>query len=600
MTFTMKGAWRLLAMAWRVDWRRTLVSIALILPRNLAFPLIAVLLRLMANAVIAGQPGTAALYGGLVAAVAVMNVSFAGFAQAIYQELAEFVEQDFVEQLMLASNGSAGIEHHELPDYADVLTVLKTEATAFPYALLALFRFIGLALAMVFTAVLLGRLNPLLLLLPLAAVPPLIGGRHATTTIQRARVATATPTRVALNLFGLSATARFAGELRVFRLGDELRRRHDELWRTVSQALLRAYARAAASRVAGQLVFSLAYVGAVILTIHQAIAGHSGVGDVVLVIVLASQVNDQVATSVGLLSDVQLMAGTLGRLDRARELAAGSGPAPGDAPPPERLATGIELEHVDFRYPGTDVRALSDVSLALPAGATVAIVGENGAGKSTLVKLLCGLYRPSGGRIRVDDRDLLLVAADEWRARTAAGFQDFVRYELTARTNVGLGDLPRVADDDAVLSALERARAANVVGQLERGLDTPLGTSYAAGAEPSGGQWQKLALGRALMRETPLLLVLDEPTAALDPVAEHELFEHYAAHARRVARLTGAITILVSHRFSTVRMADLIVVLRDGRVEEFGDHDALIANGGLYAELFALQVKVYSEQDTVS
>jgi ATP-binding cassette, subfamily B, bacterial len=229
--------------------------------------------------------------------------------------------------------------------------------------------------------------------------------------------------------------------------------------------LLHAYARAVAFRAAGQLVFGLAYVSAVILTIHQAIAGHSSVGDVILVIVLASQVNEQMATSVGLMSDVQLMAGTLSRLDRAKELAASMESFPGTVSPPERLVQGIALEHVDFQYQGTSVRALSDVSLALPAGSTVAIVGENGAGKSTLVNLVCGLYRPSGGHILLDGSDLLRVSTDEWRARIAVGFQDFVRYELIARTNVGLNDLPRVADDGAVLAALERARAAQVVSQ---------------------------------------------------------------------------------------------------------------------------------------
>jgi ATP-binding cassette subfamily B protein len=223
----------------------------------------------------------------------------------------------------------------------------------------------------------------------------------------------------------------------------------------------------------------------------------------------------------------------------------------------------------------------------------VAIVGENGAGKSTLVKLLCGLYRPSHGRILIDGTDLRRLSAEDWRQRIAAGFQDFVRYELSARNTVGLGDLPRIDDDPAVHTALERAHATDVVDQLADGLDTQLGTSYTEGAELSGGQWQKLALGRALMRETPLLLVLDEPTSALDPEAEHHLFERYAAQARQVRESTGAITLFVSHRFSTVRMADLIVVVRDGRIVETGDHHTLIQNGGLYAELFELQAVAY-------
>jgi ATP-binding cassette subfamily B protein len=555
--------------------------------------LLAVLLGAMTNDVVSGRPGAAAWYGGLVAILTIITLSFGNFVQVVYLELAELAELDFVEQMMTISNGSALIEHHERPEYADMLTVLKQESRRFPNALLALFDGVGLLLAVIFTAVLLAELNPFLLLLPLAAVPPLFAGHQATKITERSKTRTATSTRVALNLFRLSASARYGGELRVFRLDRALRGRHAELWEEVSRARWRSDTLAAAVRGAGQVVFGLAYIGAVILIIREAIAGHRSVGDVVIVVTLAAQVNQQVTAAVGLLSELQRMVETLHRMDRARELVAMMESPPADMPPPERLVHGIQLDHVSFRYPETDAAALSDVSLTLPAGCTVAIVGENGAGKSTLVKLLCGLYVPSGGRLLVEGTDLSNVSLDGWRTRIAAGFQDFVRYELLARTTVGLGDLPRIADDDAILLALERASAADIIGQLDEGLGTLLGTSYAAGAELSGGQWQKLALGRAFMREDPLLLVLDEPTAALDPEAEHHLFQQYAANTRRVTEVTGAITLLVSHRFSTVRMADLIVVLRDGRVEEVGDHNTLLQQDGLYAELFSLQAKAY-------
>ena len=229
----------------------------------------------------------------------------------------------------------------------------------------------------------------------------------------------------------------------------------------------------------------------------------------------------------------------------------------------------------------------------LPAGSTVAVVGENGAGKTTLVKLLCRFYDATAGTVRVDGVDLRDIDTDEWRTRIAAGFQDFSRFELLARENVGVGNLPDIESQTAVLAGLRRARAEGVLDRLDDGLETQLGTSHTDGAQLSGGQWQKLALGRAMMREAPLLLVLDEPTSALDAQAEHELFEQYAVNARRVGGLTGAITLLVSHRFSTVRMADLILVVADGRVTESGSHDELVALGGLYAELFDLQAAAY-------
>jgi ATP-binding cassette subfamily B protein len=195
--------------------------------------------------------------------------------------------------------------------------------------------------------------------------------------------------------------------------------------------------------------------------------------------------------------------------------------------------------------------------------------------------------------IRVDGVDLSRMDPVAWRDRLSGAFQDHARFELVAREVVGVGDLTLIGEEAAIADALSRAGGAELPDRLDRGLETPLGRSFEAGVEPSGGQWQQLALGRALLRSGPLLLLLDEPTSALDPEAEHTLFEGYATAARTVAAETGAITLLVSHRFSTVRMADLIVVVEDGTVTQTGTHDELVAAGGTYADLYALQARAY-------
>jgi ATP-binding cassette subfamily B protein len=259
---------------------------------------------------------------------------------------------------------------------------------------------------------------------------------------------------------------------------------------------------------------------------------------------------------------------------------------------PERLEHGIRLENVSFRYPGTESWVLRDITLKLPAGAVVAVVGENGAGKSTLVKLLCAFYAPTEGRICVDDADLREIPIEDWRKRIAGSFQDFFKFEFRAAQTVGLGDLPRSEQRPAVAAAVERAGAGDVIERLTVGLDTQLGPTWEDGVEVSFGQWQKLSLARGFMRDRPQLLVLDEPTAALDAETEHALFERYAA-ASRMTDHDGRVTVLVSHRFSTVRMADLIVVLDGNRVAECGSHDELMASGRQYAELYGIQAQAY-------
>ncbi|PSL51933.1 ATP-binding cassette subfamily B protein [Saccharothrix carnea] len=594
MKVLLTGAWTMIATAWRLNPRKTALAVALMTAGAVAAPLLAAALGWMTREVVAGSVGRAVLAGVTVAVPAVVVLAFGHFAHLAYYELSELAELDFDERVIAVSNGSAGIEHHERAEHADTWTVLRQEGRQFRTGLEALLNGVGLVLAVVLTAVLLAGQNPWLLLLPVAAVPPLLAGRVAERVLDRARTATAEPTRTALNLFHLATSARLAGELRVSGVRDELRARHNASWDTATRGLWRAHLTATWIRAAGQVVFALAYIAGVLLVVRDAIAGRRGVGDVVLVIVLAAQVNQQVATAVTLLQDLQRMAGAYRRLTEAAAWATGPDPAPATDAPPQRLDDGISFDRVAFTYPGTDVPVLHEVDLHLPAGATVAIVGENGAGKSTLVKLLCGFYRPSEGRILVDGVDLHGMAVEEWRTRIAAGFQDFVRYEFLAQQVVGLGDLSRVSSESTVRAALDRAGATGVLDELPEGLRTRLGKSYHDGAELSGGQWQKLALGRAMMREAPLLLVLDEPTSALDPEAEHVLFQRYAEHAKRVAGRTGGITVFVSHRFSTVRMADLIIVVGEGRVVESGDHATLIGRGGLYAELFALQAESYS------
>jgi ABC-type multidrug transport system fused ATPase/permease subunit len=247
-------------------------------------------------------------------------------------------------------------------------------------------------------------------------------------------------------------------------------------------------------------------------------------------------------------------------------------------------AREIRFEHVRFAYPGTERAVLDGFDLTIPAGRSLAIVGQNGAGKTTLAKLVCRLYDPEGGAVRVDGVDLRELDLASWRARIAAVFQDYVRYELSLRDNVA----PAGAPEDDVLAALDQARATRVAD-----VDTVLSRSYEGGTDLSGGQWQRVALARALcaVRLGAGLVILDEPTAQLDVRGEAEIFERLLDATR------GCTTILVSHRFSTVRRADAICVIEHGRVVELGSHDELMALGGRYRTMFDLQAQRFDEDE---
>jgi ATP-binding cassette subfamily B protein len=248
---------------------------------------------------------------------------------------------------------------------------------------------------------------------------------------------------------------------------------------------------------------------------------------------------------------------------------------------------GIRFEHVSFSYPGAESPTLHDINLHIRPGESLALVGQNGSGKTTLIKLLTRLYTPHSGRVLLDGTDLADWDEAALRERIGVIFQDFARYQLRVGENVGAGDVAHFEDRARWREASAKGMASEFIDSLPAGYETQLGKWFKDGRELSGGQWQKIALSRAFMREKADILVLDEPTAAMDAQAEATIFEHFRALAK------NRIVILISHRFSTVRMADQIVVIQDGRIVEHGNHAQLLARGGHYAHLFSLQARGY-------
>lgn len=485
----------------------------------------------------------------------------------------------------------ATLAHHERPDYLDRLSVLRNQIFVLDHMYMSLFTTAGWILRLGVTIALLASIHPALMLLALFAVPTVLTSTWRPAVEREAQERGAQSSRLSRHLFTLATSAAPGKEVRVTGIGPRLAADRRQAWERWYGPVSQARWGSAAWHTLAWAIFGGAYVGAIVFVSSFLRATPA---EVLLVLAAGARLSAYIGATVG---EIGFLRGVW--MDGSRRLAwledyAASLVETADQPAPDTLRRGIRLEHVSFVYPGTTRLVLDGVSLTIPAGAVVAIVGENGAGKTTLVKLLAKMYEPTAGAIFVDDTPLARIPPGDWRARLAGAFQDFFRFEFLARISVGVGDVPHMDEPPAVARAIDRAGAKDVVARLPAGLETQLGPTWPGGVEVSFGQWQKLALARGFMREAPLLLILDEPTAALDAETEHALFERFAAAARDgTADARGRVTVLVSHRFSTVRMADLIVVLDGARLVETGTHEALMARNGQYSELYRIQAEAY-------
>jgi ATP-binding cassette subfamily B protein len=581
--------WRVLKRGYAAEPLLLLVSFGLALFAALPDALLAVWFKLLADGILGSRRSLvyiAAVGLGVSATLTWFLRVVSDRTQRRFRDRITIALESHVARLQASV---ATLEHHERPDFLNRLSVLRDQVFVLDHIYMSIFSTAGWVLRLGVTVTLLMSIHPALALLTLLALPTVVTSSWRPGVERAVEEAAAPDNRLARHLFLTATTAPPGNEVRVTGIGQRLVAMRREAWERWYRPVSAARAGSAMWHTLGWAIFASGFVGAIVFVTRGL---NASPGDTLLVLAAGSRLSAYIGATVG---EIGFLRGVW--LEGSKRLAwledySAALTEHADAPVPDRLKDGIRVDHVSFAYPGTDRRVLDDVTLDLPAGSVVAIVGENGAGKSTLIKLLCGLYRPAGGRILVDGTDLARMPVDRWRARLAGAFQDFFRFEFVARQSVGVGDLPRLDDEPAVVAAVNRAGAEDVVARLNAGLETQLGPTWPNGVDVSFGQWQKLALARGFMRDDALLLVLDEPTAALDAETEHALFERYAAAANRHAA-SGLITILVSHRFSTVRMADLIIVLDGARVIEVGTHEALVAKGGQYAELYGIQAAAY-------
>ncbi len=581
-------------MAWSAARKRAALMWGFMIALGVTGAISALVSRSVIDGIATGDKDKAVAFAIVVLGIQVVSTLLNDFLQLLQVDMSDRIGHEVDMRLMQVAAGAPGLDHLERSEFADRMKQVR-ERQWLPSEIL---RTMGSAAFVLFgmlaAVILLGTIHPVLIVFPFMMIP---SGWLQFNAYRRnwANFDQAAPEqRLADHYMKLATSETGSKEVRLFGLRAHVLREHKRLSDAYTSKMFRARLKQASQSTFGGVLYGLSLTAAIGFIGYLALQGRATPGEAFL--------------------GVQVTRLALGHVEMAAELIAGLAEMafmgekylwllryepsvtvrePEHAlPAPSTIRDGITLQDLAFHYPGTDKEVLRGVNLFIPASSTVALVGENGAGKSSIVKLLSRFYDPTAGRILIDGIDLRELDLDGWRANMSTAFEDFVRFEFVAREVVGVGHLEHIEDLGRVDTAVTFAGANRIIDKLPSGIETQLGRQFKDGMDLSAGEWQRLALARGSMRDEPALIVLDEPTASLDARAEHEVFQRFAELAEP---RTGVkpITVLVSHRFSTVRMADLIVVLHEGEVEEVGSHEDLLRAGGRYAELFRMQASRY-------
>jgi ATP-binding cassette subfamily B protein len=429
--------------------------------------------------------------------------------------------------------------------------------------------------------------SPWLMVLLVAAIVPAFLGETHCSTLAYSALYRWTPQRRRLDYLRLlGASTQAAKEVKIFGLGPHLTQRYDEVSAAIEQENKALAIRRSLVGSALNLVSTGGYYGAYVVVLVQYLAGSITVGSLTLLTGAFSRSRGYIERILSSFNDISEQAVFLKDLFDFFEMQPSIRSAPHAIPAPRPIRQGFEFRHVAFAYPGDSRLVVEDISFTLHPSEKLALIGENGAGKTTLVKLLARLYDPTAGQILLDGVDLREYSVEDLRREIGVIFQDYMRYDILASENIGFGKIDSLQDTGRIETAARKSLAQSVIDRLPGGYRQMVGRRFEGGVDLSGGEWQKFALARAYMRDAQLL-ILDEPTATLDARAEFEVFQRFAELTR------DRMAVLISHRFSTVRMADRILVLAGGVIREEGTHSQLVALGGRYAELFELQAAGY-------
>lgn len=514
--------------------------------------------------------------------------SLVGQFRSLSDRVLQYKLTNHVNSLIMEKAISLDLQFFEDPQFYDNLQNARRQSDSSAISIVnAILQIIQQVITLASVLVLLVRFSPLLAIVVfVAAIPSFLSQSQYAEMAFRAVTRRAKEARLLNYLEQLLTGNDTFKEVKMFGLGKPLLERYRQLFINFFNEDIAIARKKSLAGLGWGLLSSLAYYGSYVWVILRTIAGAATLGDMTMFLSIFRQSQQSITSLLGNFNNLYESNLYLDNLLDYLKITPVLGNPKDGLMAPSPIEQGIRFQNVSFKYPGSDVFVLKNINLFIPPGESIALVGLNGAGKTTLVKLLTRLYDPTEGEILLDGHDLREYDLASLHQRFGVIFQDFVRYQFSVRENIGFGQVDELENLEKIKDAAERGGADQVIEGMPNGYETILGRRWEKGLELSGGQWQKIALARAFMRNAEAL-ILDEPTSALDAEAEYEIFKRFRE------LMSGRIAVLISHRFSTVRMADRIVVLSDGRIVELGSHAELMARGGPYSRLFELQAEGY-------